>query len=297
MIFYLLLPFFISVAIIPFLIYISNKKNIMDFATGDDLKIHKAPTSFFGGLAMLVAIVFSLFFFGFPAPETAFFALACLIIFSLGFWDDFNWKHISQRKPYVKFLFLILCSFAAGLALYFAGVKFFMLPFLIAPFYIFVLINAVNYQDGMDGQAGILFLISVAGFYFLSAKSGDSFALLICLISFGAVLGFMAYNFPPAKIFMGDSGAYLLGIMLAALAMFFSENIVSHLLIIGLPLFDGVHINIKRLSKGKSIFLGDRQHFYDKMINKGFSVKKTLFISAGLQFIFVIAGILAYLYV
>jgi len=297
MILHFLTPFLISAAIIPFLIYISKKKNMMDFSDGDNLKIHKTPTPFFGGLAILVAIVFALLLFGFPEPKIAFFILACLIIFSLGFWDDFNWKHVSKRKPYLKFICLVSCAIAAAFALYFAEIRFYAFPVAVVAFYIFVLINSVNYQDGMDGQAGTLFLISVIGFYILSAISGNSFSLLVCLASFGAVLGFMAYNFPPAKIFMGDSGAYLLGLILASLAMVFSNNIVSHLLIIGLPLFDGVYINIKRLLKGKSIFLGDREHFYDKMISRGYSIKKTLLISAVLQLIFVAVGIWVYLYV
>lgn len=296
MIFYFLIPFLISVALIPFLISFSKKKNIMDFSEGDDLKIHKNPTPFLGGFAIFAVAVASLYLFGFPAQEFIFIILACLIIFLLGFWDDFNWKHISKRKPHLKFLFLVLCSLAAALVLYFAGIKFYLFPFL-APFYIFVLINAMNYQDGMDGQAGSLFLISMAGFYALGIISGNSIVMMICLIFLGSVLGFLVYNFPPAKIFMGDSGAYLLGFVLAMSAIFFSKNIISGLFIIGLPLFDGVCINIKRLFKGKSIFLGDREHFYDKMIDRGFSVKKTLFISAALQIFFVATGILIYIYV
>lgn len=296
MIFYFLIPFLISVTSIPFLIYFSRKKNIMDFAGGDDLKIHKEPISFFGGVAIFIGSVLSFFVFGFWDIKFFLIIFGCATMFFLGLWDDFKWKHVSRRKPYVKFVFLVLCSLTTSLLLYFSGIKFYMFPFL-AFFYIFVLINAVNYQDGIDGQAGILFLISMVGFYILSLISGNSFALQICTIFLGAVAGFIVYNFPPAKIFMGDSGAYLLGFVLAMMAIFFSRNVAGHIFILGLPLFDGVYINLKRLLMGRSIFLGDRQHFYDKMIDRGFSVRKTVIVSAALQVVFVAAGILIYIYV
>ena len=157
------------------------------------------------------------------------------------------------------------------------------------------MINAVNYQDGIDGQAGILSSISFLGFITLGVISGNSFSLIISLAFLGAILGFLFYNFPPAKIFMGDSGAYLIGFALTLLAIIFSTNILAGLLIVGLPLFDGIYSNARRMMKGRSIFLGDREHFYDRMINKGFSVKKTLFISAFAQVFFVIIGILLYI--
>jgi len=287
--------FIITVVTIPFLISFSKKKNIFDFPEGDALKIHKMPISLFGGLAMLIATDTIFLFLSFWKIEFLFVTLAGLIIFALGFYDDLKWKHISLRKPYIKFFFLIFCSFGATLVLYFSGIKFYLFPILVGAGYIFVLINAINYQDGMDGQAGFLSAISFLGFCILSFISGNPFSLAFSLVFLGAVLGFLIYNFPPAKIFMGDSGAYLIGFSLALLAMVFSTNVLSHLLIIGLPLFDGVYSNIRRLLKGKSIFLGDREHFYDKMLNKGFSVEKTLALSCTLQIFFVISGIFVYI--
>jgi len=294
MILYFLLSFLIAVIAVPYLIRFSEKRKMMDFSEGDNLKIHKDPRSFFGGLDIFAALIISLLIYDFSNLKTFFLAAAFLIVFLLGLWDDFNWKHISKRKPFTKLIFLIICSLASAAALYFAQIRFFALPILIAAFYIFVLINAVNYQDGMDGQAGALFFISIVGFFILSMMSGNNLTLFICSVSFGAVLGFLIYNFPPAKIFMGDSGAYLLGIILAALAVSFSGNIFSHIFIIGLPLFDGVIINLVRLVKGQSIFLGDREHFYDKLLKRGFSVKQTLIISSALQLIFVLVGVLIY---
>lgn len=287
------ISFLISAASVPLLIFFSQNKKVFDFPEGDELKIHKKPVSILGGFSLFLAAMTAFLFLNYQNYNYRyiFFILGCLIIFLLGLWDDLKWKHISARKPYFKFFLLTVCSLAAAFVLYFSGYKSYLLIFS-AFIYIFILINAINYQDGMDGQAGILVFISLIGFSVLSYISGDKFSLEISLAFLGAVLGFLIYNFPPAKIFMGDSGAYLLGFVLATLVLNFSNNILSALFIIGLPLFDGVYTNLRRLLKGKSIFLGDREHFYDKMIKKGFSVKKTLFISAVVQTLFVISGVL-----
>lgn len=291
-----IISFLISVAVIPFFISFSRKKDLFDFSEGDILKIHKHPVSFLGGAAMLVAVIIPFLFLSFSNSRFVFIILGCAAIFLLGLWDDLKWKHITARRPYLKFFLLVAVSLISAVFLFFAGVEFYFFP-VISFFYIFVLINAVNYQDGMDGQAGILVLISLIGFYFLSVISYNNFSAMISLVFTGAVLGFLIYNFPPAKIFMGDSGAYLLGFALVMLAIIFSENILSALFIVGVPLFDGVYSNLRRLLAGKSIFLGDRDHFYDRMLKGGFSAKKTLFISGVLQVIFVIIGISIYIYV
>ena len=144
--------------------------------------------------------------------------------------------------------------------------------------------------------AGLVF-VSLIGFLVLSLVSGNSFSLALCLILTGAVLSFLLFNFPPAKIFMGDSGAYFLGFMLAVLAMLFSKpydllSILGPIFIIGIPFWDGVFTNIRRILKKKSIFLGDRAHFYDRLLKKGFSTKKTLLISYFLQAGSVVIGLL-----
>lgn len=293
-IFFLLLSFVISATAIPLLIFFSQKKRIFDFPEGDNLKIHKMPTSFFGGLAMFLAIAILFLSLSISNVRFLYVTLGSLIIFALGFWDDLKWKHISTRKPLLKFFFLVLCSLLSALILYFCGIRFFLFPFL-APIYIFVFINAVNYQDGIDGQAGVLSLISLFGICVMSLLSANNFSLIISLSFLGAVLGFLLYNFPPAKIFMGDSGAYLLGFALALLLIIFSKNILSGLFVIGLPLFDGIYSNTRRALKGKAIFLGDREHIYDRMLNRGFSIKKTIFISCVAQVFFVIIGILLYI--
>lgn len=271
-----LIPFFVGAVIIPLLMLFSQKTGkVLDISAGDALKIHKTPTSLLGGLGMLLAMLAGLFFAG----NSIFFIAAMLIIFGLGFWDDIFWKH-TPPNPRLKFAALIICSFAAAAALGYSGI-FIALAFAA----IFIGINAVNYQDGMDGLAGGLCAISLVGFFLVGTSP-------IPLIALGAVAAFLVFNFPPAKVFMGDSGAYLLGFVLAVLALtVLKTSIIAPIFIVGLPLFDGVFTNLRRLAAKKSIFHGDRDHLYDKLLRHGFSTKKTLTICYFLQILLMLVGV------
>ncbi len=303
------LPFLIGLFLFPLLMFFSKKTNfLIDVAEGDPLKIHKKNISLLGGLAMAISA-----FAGFiiipgqkPGFKAVSVALGFLIIFLLGFWDDLKWKHASKIKPILKFLFLILSTLSSAVVLFFAGITFNFLPLAIISIvltfiYIFVVINSINYQDGIDGLAGGSVFISLVGFLVLSLVFKNNFTLNISLIYAAVVLAFLVFNFPPAKIFMGDSGAYSLGFVLAVLAVSFSKpyNILSAIgpiFIIGIPAFDGVFSNLRRIFSGKSIFLGDREHFYDRLL-KRFSIKKTLFISYLLQILSVSLGLIICFYV
>lgn len=303
---FLILSFVISTVVNPFLISFSQKKGVFDFPEGDNLKIHKKNMPILGGTGIIISIFFTVCIFwqqNFNF-KIAGFIFAMVIIFLLGLWDDLKWKHISRIRPFFKFFLLILCTLTSSIILFFVGVQFNFFPVatmsIMGSFiYIFVVINAINYQDGMDGLAGGLVFISLIGFTLLSLVFANDFTLAISFISLGAVLSFLIFNFPPAKVFMGDSGAYSLGFILTVIAILFSKpyniySILGPVFIIGMPIFDGIFTNTRRLLNGKSIFLGDRSHFYDKILQKGFSTKKTLAMYYFLQILLVVVGILIY---
>lgn len=299
--FYFAVPFLAGIIVTPLLIKFSQKTNfLVDVPEGDALKIHTKNIPLLGGLAMAVSALVG--FLLALDKSTALIVLAGAIVFFLGFYDDLKWKHASTIKPLLKFGLLIICTFIPAVILLFAGISFNVIPIsVVAVFlgfiYIFTSINAVNYQDGMDGLAGGLVFISLSGFLVASIWSYQDVGLTLSLTAMGAVAAFLVFNFPSAKIFMGDSGAYSLGFILAVLAMLFSKpydvySVIGPIFIIGLPIVDGVFTNIRRLAAGRSIFHGDRSHFYDKLLQKGFSTKKTLAICYSLQLVFVMAGVL-----
>lgn len=276
----------------------------VDVAEGDALKIHRRPIPYLGGIAMFIAVMSSLFVVA-PADDRLLLlgvSLAALPVLALGFWDDMKWKHQTQAnsRKLLKFALLILIPLLAAVTLWLAGWHmgfsslFLFVP--VAAFATFVLMNSINYQDGMDGLAGSLAAVSFGGFAIVSFLLGNSLGLVISLALVGSVLGFLARNLPPAKIFMGDSGAYVLGFFLALLVMFFSrENILGSLLLAGFPLAEGIWTNCRRLMRGKSIFYGDRSHIYDRMLQAGISPWKTLAFLVLVQVALVAIGILTFL--
>jgi len=284
----------------PYLISISKKsKKLIDRAEGDELKIHNKPTSLMGGLALALSI--SEGFFMIYDIKAVAFVLGLLPVFLLGLWDDFKWKHVTTIKPRFKFVLLILSCFLSALALtvFLMSVNFVPIIWvsLILSFcWVFVMINAINYQDGMDGLAGSLVFISMLGLVASSLIFQNYFILSISMVVLASTLGFLIYNLPPAKIFMGDSGAYLLGFALSAIAIAFVKpynllTVLGVVFIVGLPLFDGVFTNMRRIISGKSIFLGDRSHFYDRLLQGGLSSWKTLFVCWAIQIISVLIGV------
>ena len=292
-----LVSFIVGVILIPYLINFSKKRGALaDKADGDALKIHKGSISLFGGVGIVVATAVALLLMNNSIALSL--ILGALPVFILGLWDDFKWKHVKDIKPILKFFLLIGSCFVSALIIFFFGLELNLIPISIISVIfsfatIFVMINAVNYQDGMDGLAGSLVFISLIGFL----VSGNALIISICLVVMAAIAAFLVFNLHPAKVFMGDSGAYSLGFLLSAIAITFVKPynlliILGIIFIMGLPLFDGVYTNARRLMTGKSIFLGDRSHFYDRLLRKGFSTEKTLAICCAIQSVSVLIGII-----
>jgi len=303
--FLFIVSFLFSIVFNLFFVKIGVRCQFFDEPRDDILKIHKNPIPYLGGSGIFLSFFVTLLLFYYFEANLNWkifgIILGGFLVFLLGFWDDYKWKKF-RVKPKLKFFFLILFSFLATLFLFKNGIKIEFLEITIIEIiltfgYIFTLINAINYQDGMDGLAGGLVSISLLGFIIIFLNSSSGLGLFTSLILLGAVLGFLVFNFPPAKIFMGDSGAYFLGFALVVLAAIVSKpyslpSILAPIFIIGLPIFDGVFTNIRRLLKKESIFLGDREHFYDKLHKKGFSIKKTILTCYSIQVIFIIIGLL-----
>lgn len=302
-----LLSFIVTAILTPILRWLGEKYYLYDEPVGDELKIHKKPVSYLGGLAILAATICSFTVGTFLTQGIILKIIAissgAIIISLFGFWDDMRWKHISQIKPKLKLLMLIVFSVLITVIFIVSGIKIWFLPYSILAgilvfFYILGLINAINFQDGMDGLAGGLVAISALGFAILSDWNGNELGMVLSMALFGACLGFLIYNFNPASIFMGDSGSYFLGAIIAALAIIFTSQpynlrwLIGPWLIIGLPIFDTGLAIVRRLVHGKSPFLGDRGHLYDRLHRQGFSIRKTVLICYLIQAIFVAGGLL-----
>jgi len=174
-----------------------------------------------------------------------------------------------------------------------------LLEVMIVIFFVLGATNSLNLLDGLDGLcAGVTAIITIAmlvlsihlatwGF----SEVGDPVRIIICLALVGVVCGFLPFNRYPAKIFMGDAGSMLLGFMIAALMLLFAEGIprwwMASIVVFGLPILDTAVALVRRLLNHRPLFVSDRGHIYDQMIDRGIPLKKAVVIC------YVLAGVYA----
>jgi UDP-GlcNAc:undecaprenyl-phosphate GlcNAc-1-phosphate transferase len=207
-----------------------------------------------------------------------------LVLHLLGLWDDKR-----GLGPFLKLA--VQFAVAAGLAV-FAGIRveLFITNRIMTSAYsavwIVLIINAFNFLDNMDGlSAGIAALVSSI---LLSAAvvSGQIFVGAFAVVFIAALLGFLVFNFPPARIFMGDAGSMVIGCVVAILSLrttYYHEArsgrwyaVFMPLLVMAVPLYDFISVTLLRLSQGKSPFVGDTQHFSHRLKKRGLSERQTV---------------------
>jgi len=163
--------------------------------------------------------------------------------------------------------------------------------------------NSLNLLDGLDGLcAGVTGIITLAMLGLAVHLStwefsphGDAVRVIVCLALVGGVFGFLPYNRHPARIFMGDAGSMLLGFVVASLMILFGEQIprwwMASVVVFGLPILDTATALIRRLLNGRPLFVSDRGHIYDQMIDRGIPLRRTVQISYGLAALYALIGL------
>lgn len=147
---------------------------------------------------------------------------------------------------------------------------------LFALFWIVWVVNMVNFSSGVDGQLpGIAFVsllvIFAASLRFYPQDQNQLIVSYLSLVGAGATLGFLFFNFSPARIFPGDSASYFLGFLIAVLAILSGAKVGAALLVMAVPLIDGVFTAIRRILDKKSPFAGDRKHLHHRLLELGLS--------------------------
>ena len=271
----------------------------------DDRRVHKKAMPLMGGLAIFAAVIISVLIF-LPLDKTTFSILigGTLIVIS-GIIDD-----LKDMSPKVKLFFQIL----AGVVLILGGIKvdFITNPFTsnssllylrwlsipITLFWVVGITNTLNLIDGLDGLAAGVAMISSLSLMLVASKFGYGEITILSAIVAGSCLGFLPFNFNPAKIFMGDTGALFLGFMLAAISIegvmksVATIAVIVPILILGVPIFDTTFAIFRRLLNGQSIMAADKGHLHHRLLNKGFSQKKTVLILYGISSIFGLFAVL-----
>jgi UDP-GlcNAc:undecaprenyl-phosphate/decaprenyl-phosphate GlcNAc-1-phosphate transferase len=237
-------------------------------------KFHQEATPYLGGLAVVTALLAgSALVTGWQAQVFAVSAGA-LAMFALGLVDD-----IRTVAPLTK----VLVQAGAAVALWIAGVRGGLfgnladLPFTIV--WVVAVTNAMNLLDNMDGVLSGVAAVSAFAFFLIAAVNGDYFVGSLALAVTAATLGFLRYNFPPARIFLGDAGSLALGFLLAALGLKldlvgpagFARSVIP-VLILGVPLFDTVLVVIARVRGRRPVLLGSTDHTSHRLASLGLPI-------------------------
>jgi UDP-GlcNAc:undecaprenyl-phosphate GlcNAc-1-phosphate transferase len=262
-------------------------------------KIHETPIPLAGGFAVLTGIVLPLLFgiaivrwnfphlhlghaaldYGFYRRETELgaFLLGAFAIVILGCLDD---KY--ELRALYKFagqlaVALLAAAGGARITLFVPSVIF---SYAITVLWILTVINAFNFMDNMNGLCAGLGFISSWFFALIAAMDGQYLVALIALLTCGALLGFLPYNFPRATAFLGDTGSHLVGYLLAVMAILPHFYTAQHprvwavfipLLMLAVPLGDLAWVVLLRWRLGKPFYIGDNNHLSHRLVRKGLS--------------------------
>jgi UDP-GlcNAc:undecaprenyl-phosphate GlcNAc-1-phosphate transferase len=302
------LAFLFNLYITPGLIHLSHKKKWYDDAE-DDRKIHTGLISRLGGIGIISSLVIaatvtslgtarllhSSVIFRLSHHHTPLLISAgTLLIFVIGMMDDFT--DIQARKKLIGQIIAALLVIAGG-----AGIRFFTIPFagitlnlgwfgpLLTLLWLVGMTNAINLIDGMDGlSAGISSIACfIYGIAFLI--SGNIMLSIISFTLLGSLMGYLFYNFPPAKIFMGDSGSLSLGFILALLPLLGSPesgtSLVMPVVMLFIPIADVLAAMLRRRRKGQHFFIPDKEHMHHKLLDMKLDARQILSIVIGQQII------------
>lgn len=281
------LAFLITYFAIPVIIEVATYKKLYD--EPDERKVHKQVIPTLGGLGIFAGFVLATLIGTPPATASVlqYFMAACLVIFFLGIKDDI--LILSASKKFLGQLF------AAGIIIKFGGIQIHdmygflglhelppTVSVLLTIFTIIVITNSFNLIDGVDGLAGSLGILTsvIFGLYFM--QTGQSLYAVMAFALGGSLVGFLIYNFSPAKIFMGDTGSLLIGLLNSVFVIKFittaadpasvfpiaSAPAIGFAILI-VPLFDTLRVVTIRVLNRRSPFSPDRNHIHHFLLDLG----------------------------
>jgi UDP-N-acetylmuramyl pentapeptide phosphotransferase/UDP-N-acetylglucosamine-1-phosphate transferase len=303
------LAFLICFFSIPVIIQVAKDKKLFD--EPDERKVHKAVIPTLGGLGIFAGFVIATLL-GVPqsaSSELQYFMAAAIVIFFLGIKDDI--LILSASKKFAGQLI------AAGILIKFGGVHINNMhgllglheipnvaSIVLSLFTIIVITNSFNLIDGVDGLAGSLGTLTtlIFGSYFFYI--GELTYAVMAFALAGSLISFLIYNFPPAKIFMGDTGSLLLGLVNAILVIKFI-NLAQNpgtavplesapaigFAILMIPLFDTLRVFGLRILDRRSPFSPDRTHIHHFLLDLGLSHRMTTLICVGANILFIALAI------
>lgn len=294
----------LGVFIVPLVIAYSKKEGLVDLP--NERKIHKIPVSRLGGVAIWSStmLTFLLLVFLSYYPYGSLLSgilLGGSLMFLLGLIDDI-YNLNAKFKLFIQ-IAIVTIVYLLGVKIDtiinpFGGVfELGWLSYPITLLWIVGICNAVNFIDGVDGLAGSVITVNsvTLAIVAIAMTPSNSISALIAFILAGSMLAFLAYNFNPAKIFMGDSGALFAGFLLASLSITgvmktATLAILLPFVVLAVPIMDITFSSLRRILKGTSPFVADAEHIHHKLLKAGFSQNKTVAI---LTLVAIVGGAIA----
>ena len=298
----------IVLVFVPFILKYSGRMHLAG-RSPDLHHTHKAPVPRLGGIALAAAFlaINLLTIFLFPRTgnmrDQLIVVGTSLAMFGLGLWDDLK-SLGAKRKLLGQMLIAVVVCF------YGIGITNFKIPFsgeivslgswgvLLTILWLVGMTNLINLIDGVDGLAGGISLMLMALLAYVGHQNGD-FELLAPGMA-GALLAFLWFNFPPARVYLGDSGAYFLGFQIGLLALVSSHKgtvfaaLVAPLFVLALPIVDTLLAILRRGLRGLPIFRPDRRHIHHRLLESGFSRRKVVLSLYAVTLVFLLLGLLAF---
>jgi UDP-GlcNAc:undecaprenyl-phosphate GlcNAc-1-phosphate transferase len=288
--------FLLVVFSVPIVMHLCTRWDAFDLP--GPLKIHSRPVPRLGGIAVALAIAASLFLpFMSPAAGVWPFLSAIGIIWATGLIDDARGLSPVYRLGSQAAAALLLWLHGWRLPVPKAISATETLSLVSTIFFVIAMTNAFNLFDGADGAAAGVAIIIAAAYLALPGVSGSALAVAVAAGTVGACAGFLVFNFPPAKIFLGDSGSTVLGFLAAFLGLDFYRclsgvfsfpSLAFPLLVAALPLLDAGLAIIRRLRHRRSPFHGDRRHFCDLLLVREWRQQNIALTGYGITFALVI---------
>lgn len=300
------ISFLVCFYAIPIIITVANRKQLYDIP--DERKIHTKPISSLGGLGIFVGFMMGILMFSNNINKVngfQYYIASFMVIFFFGIKDD-----ILVLSPLKKFMGQLITAFIlvfkGGLIINdmhgFLGIGIInqATSYILTVFTILVVMNAYNLIDGVDGLAGTIGVITSSFFGFYFFKNGDLFFGLMGFTFASSLLAFLIYNYTPAKIFMGDTGAMLSGAVNAILVIHFIETADDSKIfpiistpamgfgVLIMPLLDTLRVFTIRMLHGRSPFSPDRNHLHHLLLDRGMNHLKVTSI-IGISSLFFIA--------
>ncbi|HYE82802.1 MAG TPA: MraY family glycosyltransferase [Clostridia bacterium] len=275
----------------PLMIRIAKLVGAIDVPK-DNRRVHTVPIPRLGGLAIFLGFMAGLLYLVDIDSRMFGVLIGAAIIVTLGFFDDI--KPLPAKFKFVVQVIAAAIAIHSGVIiprvsnpLYFIlgdsqFIEFGMWSYPLTLFWIVGVTNAINLVDGLDGLAAGISTISAVTLFVAAISTQQYLAAPLAAILAASTLGFLPYNFNPAKIFMGDSGALFLGYMLSVISVIgvlkgaAALSIMVPIFAIGLPIFDTLFAMIRRTLSGKPMMQADKGHLHHKLLDAGMSQRQAV---------------------